>query len=73
MRTIRVTDHAVLRYLERVVGIDVEAARAQIAAKVAIAREHPGASGVRSDGYSYRLRGDAVTTVLIIHPKRGRI
>ncbi|WP_236549851.1 N-acetylmuramoyl-L-alanine amidase [Profundibacterium mesophilum] len=35
---IRVTDHAVLRYLERVRGVDVEAARAEIAAKVAVER-----------------------------------
>lgn len=34
-KEIQVTDHALLRYAERVLGFDVEAARAQIVASVA--------------------------------------
>lgn len=49
-----VTDHAVVRYLERVKGLDVEALRAEIGGKVALGIAH-GASSVVSQGYRYML------------------
>lgn len=66
---IRVSDHAVLRYLQRVGGFDIERLRAEIAARVEGAAE-AGASGVVIDGFRYCIRPDdfghrrVVTTIL---------
>lgn len=49
-----VTDHAVLRYLERVKGVDVEAARLDLGLKVDAAIE-AGAAATVSDGIRYVL------------------
>ncbi|WP_127088343.1 hypothetical protein [Aquabacter cavernae] len=58
-----VTDHAVLREVERVHGIDVEAVRLHIAHRVrhAVAA---GAAGLISEGHRYIFRGGKVVTVL---------
>ncbi len=65
----RISDHAVLRYLERRRGIDVKAARREMAVAVDTARMRDavafaGASAwsIRSGGMVYCLRGDLVTT-----------
>lgn len=59
-----VTDHAVLRYLERAHGVDVEAARAEIAATVARGVA-AGASFVTHRGLRFVIRsGGVVTTSL---------
>ena len=67
----KITDHAVLRYLERVWGIDVEKAKAEMmTAENAIetAAEF-GADCVKmGNGCRLRLIGDTVVTAL---PKRG--
>lgn len=60
---IAVSDNAVLRYLERVKGIDVAAIRADIKDKVAIASDHDAPCGVVSGGFTYKLRDGVVTTV----------
>jgi hypothetical protein len=49
-----VTDHAVLRYLERVYGVDVSALRRRIERVTAEARKQ-GASGLTSDGVKYTI------------------
>jgi len=61
--TVRVTDHVVLQYLNRVRGIDVEQIRNLIAetCKSAVAA---GAAGVTNDGFHYVVKGNAVITVL---------
>jgi hypothetical protein len=58
-----VTDHAVLRYLERVMLVDVESLRCRIGQRVdrAVAA---GASAVIVEGFRYALREGYVTTVL---------
>lgn len=61
---VHVTDHAVLRYLERVVGFDIEAIRREIGKKVDAVRAETGARGVISDGFVYRIEGDRVVTVM---------
>lgn len=63
MKHVAVTDHAVVRYLERALGLDVEAVRTEIARAVkrGIAE---GASGVRVGGLWFRLEGAVVVTVL---------
>ena len=58
-----VTDHALLRYMERVLRIDVESLRLDVARIAQVGVEH-GASGVQAGGYSYKLEGARVTTVL---------
>lgn len=59
---VHVTDHSVLRYLERVRGIDVEAVRTEIAAITEVAVQS-GACGLNTDGMSYRFENGAVVTV----------
>ena len=56
-----VSDHAVLRYLERVVGIDVDALRAEIAATCARSQ---GAPIVRVEEVRYLIRGARVVTII---------
>lgn len=68
---IRISDHAVLRYLERVCGLDIKAVRAEIARRAGLAAEHPGASAVISGGFAFRLRGDVVITLTPRHRPRG--
>lgn len=49
-----VTDHAVLRYLERVYGVDIEGLRRRIEHVTHEAREH-GAVAANCDGVHYKL------------------
>lgn len=69
MSAVRVTDHALVRFLERAGGIDVEALRDQLSA--GLARGHAVARSigdndylVKSQGLTFFVRGDAVVTVL---------
>ncbi|MFB2553359.1 hypothetical protein [Ensifer soli] len=71
---IHVTDHAVLRYLERAHGLDVEFFRRHISGLAASGVIH-GAVGVQIEGVKLVLRGATVVTVLgphgVIHPQPG--
>ena len=58
----RVSDHAVLRYLERVMGIDIETHRDRIGRMVDRAAA-AGASGVTIDGFCFKLHEGTVITV----------
>lgn len=58
-----VTDHAVLRYLERVHGLDVDYFRGVIADQVADGVRY-GASAVQVDGVKFVLVGARVVTVV---------
>lgn len=60
-----VTDHAVLRYLERVEGIDIEAVRRRIGKTVDLAGDHPAASAILSNGVRYHLRACVVVTITL--------
>lgn len=57
----RVTDHAVLRYLQRVHGVDVELVRETIAA--AVAHALPGTASVHAAGLRFVIRDGRVVTV----------
>lgn len=57
-----ISDHALLRYLERVVGIDVQSHRRAVERRVSDAVEQ-GACGLISGGYRYAIRDRTVTTV----------
>ena len=65
----RVSDHAVLRYLERVQGFDIEALRSAIGRRVEAAAE-TGATAVVIEGFAYQLRPDdrGVPTVTTVRP-----
>lgn len=71
---LRVSDHAVLRYLERVGGFDIERLRQAIARRVETAVQ-AGACGVVVDGWSFRIadgpHGPVVTTVIDADGRRG--
>lgn len=64
-RRIEITDHAVLRYMERVLGVDVAAVRAEIRARVRLAEAHEGAEAVLADGVRFAIEGNAVVTVML--------
>ena len=68
-----VTDHAVLRYLERVKGIDIEAVRLELGHVVDRAVEK-GAKGAIIDGIRYVLDGPTIITCTFVKevPLRGR-
>ena len=65
---ISVSDHAIIRYLERVGGFDINQLRQQIGIRVSDAAKS-GASAVLVDGFEFVIRRDesgklVVTTVL---------
>lgn len=60
-----VSDHAVLRYLERVEGIDIEAVRRKLSVDaVDTAAAFGCGTVVLGDGTRLKLHGDVVSTVL---------
>ena len=61
---VSVTDHAVLRYLERVHGVDVATVRASIAATCERGAD-AGASSVRLNKVRFVLRGRMVVTTTV--------
>jgi hypothetical protein len=68
-----VTDHAVLRHVERVLGIDVEAIRAELGHKVDAAVE-AGAAATVAEGIRYVLVENRLVSCVPVKsvPKRGR-
>lgn len=58
-----VTDHAVIRYLERVKGVDIDATRREIADIVRLGVKL-GAEAVVLQGMRYRLEGPCCVTVM---------
>lgn len=61
-KLVRVSDHAIVRWLERVRGVDIEAFRAEIVATVQAAVD-AGAKQISVGGVTYILDGAVVTTV----------
>lgn len=64
-----VSDHAVLRYLERVKGIDVEAICTELSSPMVDTAAAFGCDTVLRHDCQMKLHGDIVATVL---PKRGK-
>lgn len=60
---VRVTDHAVLRYLERAMDLNVEIVREHIASLCA-GPAACGASALRAEGVKFEIVGGAVVTVV---------
>ena len=61
---VEVTDHAVIRFLERVMSIDVNAIRAQIARLVPVEALEPGRMVYIRDGFTYLMSDAAIVTIL---------
>ncbi len=57
-----VTDHALIRYLERVKGVNIEALRHEIG-RIVDDGLNKGVCGVQSAGFTYRIEGGRVVTV----------
>lgn len=65
-----ITDHAVVRYLERVYGVDIEAIRNEMRCPAIETAANFGCGTVKlGNGARLKLVGNVVQTVL---PKRGR-
>lgn len=69
MTTIHITDHAVLRYIEHIQGVDIEALRMQLhgmATRAAQAAETIGGGNyiIKAEGVRLRVVGRNVVTVL---------
>lgn len=62
--TPRVSDHAMLRYLERVKNLDIEKVRAEILTPFVSAAIESGAGGVRVGGHHYVVNNGCITTIL---------
>lgn len=60
-----VTDHAVLRFMERVYGVDVDGVRQLIATPALVAAYKAGASKYVDGDVEYVLRDNGVVTVQI--------
>lgn len=60
----RVSDHAVIRYLERKYGFSFEAVREGLLTPAVLAAMDMGAEGVKVDGGSLKIRGRTVTTFI---------
>jgi hypothetical protein len=67
-RQATITDHALIRYLERVAGYDVEGLRASLAARLDEA-VRLGASAVTIDRHTYMI-ADGICTTVIKRSKR---
>lgn len=70
---VHVTDHALVRYLERVLLVDIESLRRRVGRQIdrRLIDKLPSPSAVTLDGVSYKLRGNLVTTcVLVKKPAR---
>lgn len=59
---LRVTDHSVIRYLERAMGLNVEIVRQHIAS-ICAGPAAIGAVCVRAEGVRFEIANNAVTTV----------
>lgn len=59
-----ISDRAVIRHLELIEGLNISALRRKIRRKVELAQDYPGATGVVSGGFSYKLDDNVVTTII---------
>jgi hypothetical protein len=61
MQDVQVSDHAIVRYLKRVEGLDLDIIRAEI---LAIPAAACGAKVLRQGGNAYIIQGNTIVTVL---------
>ncbi|PZQ45235.1 MAG: hypothetical protein DI551_07965 [Micavibrio aeruginosavorus] len=63
-KRIHVSDHALVRWLERVHGIDVDALRAKMLTSAQIRHIENGASVIKSKGHQYVVENNTIVTVI---------
>lgn len=70
---VHITDHALVRYLERVLLVDVEGLRRRIGREIdaRLIDDFADPCGVTVNGVTYKLQGKAVTTCVPVK-KRAR-
>ncbi|NCM96125.1 MAG: hypothetical protein GW948_02075 [Rhodobacterales bacterium] len=76
----KVSDHAVIRYLEKVRGVDIESIRREIGSRVDAALNRgdpetilPPACGVILEGYEFRMADGVVVTVVRLKTAKVKI
>lgn len=71
---VHITDHALVRYLERVLLVDVESLRRRIGREIdaRLIEELPDPCGVTVNGVTYKLQGKAVTTCVPVKKRTRR-
>lgn len=69
---VRVSDHAVLRYLQRVGGFEVEALRDQLRDRIA-PLAMAGVESVQVDGFRYLMQEDKTGLVVVTVMEHGRV
>jgi hypothetical protein len=60
----RVSDHAVVRFLERVKGMDIEKIRREILSETVLAAIAMGARAVEIEGHKFTIVDGCITTCL---------
>lgn len=61
----RLSDHAILRYIERAYGIDIEAIKAKIMTPTVIQAIKNGASAVTAEGVKFKVVDNTIVTAII--------
>lgn len=67
-----ISDHALLRYIERVHGVDVEALKADLLTETLVTAIKAGASGLKTEHGTFVIKGASVVTFLApeMRPRR---
>jgi hypothetical protein len=60
----QISDHALLRYMERVMGFDVEVVRKKMLKPEVVSEINAGAQSVKIDGLEMKIRERVITTVV---------
>jgi hypothetical protein len=69
---VRITDHALLRYVERVFGIDIDAVRREILTDGVAKGIELGASTITVNGIQFRVKDRSIVTVIGADQKTHR-
>ena len=59
-----ITDHAVLRYLDRIAGMDIDGLRARLLTDGLVSAMRAGASSYTADGMTFKLADNKVITIV---------
>ncbi len=72
---VHITDHALVRYLERVLLVDVEGLRRRIGREIdgRLIEELGNPCGVTVNGVTYKLQGKSVTTCVPVKRRKRRV
>lgn len=60
----KVSDHALMRYLERIIGIDIDSIRKGILTPEVVSSIKSGAKKIRSNGFVFLIKDGTIATIL---------